>query len=117
MKTDKIFKQNPELSEYFQTSDGQAFYTAEAARMHAKSLADKSVKHVVKGAGAEETEKNPAEPKKPAAEEPTEREALIARYTELYGKAPAKNAKDETLQARIEEKETELKAQADETED
>lgn len=112
MKTDRIFKQNPDLKEYHKTSDGQAFYTADAARSHAKTLADKTVTHVVR---SEEPQPEP----KPTAPEKTlpGRDELIARYTELYGKAPAKNAKDETIQARIEEKENELKAEADETED
>lgn len=115
MKTDRIFKQNPDLKEYHKTSDGQAFYTADAARNHAKTLADKRVAHVVR---IEETQPQP-EPVKHTSPEKTlpGRDELIDRYTELYGKAPAKNAKDETIQARIEEKEKELKAEADETED
>ena len=65
----KIFKNNPELKEFYQTSDGQAFYTENAARTHARTLKNKSVILVEKSAETaapvedekpEEVEKKPA---------------------------------------------------------
>lgn len=46
----KIFKNNPELKEFYQTSDGQAFFTENAAKLHAKTLKNKSVFLVEKSA-------------------------------------------------------------------
>ncbi len=39
----EIFKANPQLDCYFETTDGECFYTENAAKDHAKSLADKTV--------------------------------------------------------------------------
>lgn len=44
-----IFKANPALEKFHQTSDGQAFYNDSDARLHAKTLKDKTVKVVNKG--------------------------------------------------------------------
>lgn len=43
---DNVFKNNPELKVYYKTADGTAFYTEPDARMHARSLSDKSVEPV-----------------------------------------------------------------------
>lgn len=43
---DKVFKNNPDLKVYYKTADGTAFYTEPDARMHARSLSDKSVEPV-----------------------------------------------------------------------
>jgi hypothetical protein len=51
----EIFDQNPSLKEYFETSDGKKFYNDNAAHNHARLLVDKEVKHVKRGATAEET--------------------------------------------------------------
>lgn len=40
------FKDNPKLQEYFETSDGTAFYKEDTARDYARTLEDKSVKSV-----------------------------------------------------------------------
>ena len=40
------FKNNPDLKEYFETSDGQKFYKEDLAKNHARSLDDKGVTHV-----------------------------------------------------------------------
>lgn len=96
MKKDTIFEQHPTLKKYFQTSDGTAFYTQDAANNHAKTLSDKEVKEV---------ERNDEPADEPEDEERT---ALIQKYTELYGQAPAKNIGLKKLQERIAEKEAEL---------
>ena len=43
-----IFKANPSLDCYFETSDGNAFYTENAAKSYAKDLDDKKVKTIYK---------------------------------------------------------------------
>ena len=42
----EIFKNNPNLQEAFVTSDGNPFYSKNAAENHAKTLEDKTVKHL-----------------------------------------------------------------------
>lgn len=57
---DQIFKSNPNLKEYFRTSDGIAFFTDNAARNHARSLENKTittVKNNKQEKGAPETSK------------------------------------------------------------
>ncbi len=46
MATDKVFKQHPELKQYFKTSDGAAFYKKEHASAHARSLKNRKVEEV-----------------------------------------------------------------------
>lgn len=41
-----IFKTNPNLKEFFKTSDGEAFYQESNAHNHAKSLEDKTVETI-----------------------------------------------------------------------
>lgn len=43
----EIFKTNPNLKEVHMTSDGQCFYNEYDAKMHAKTLKDKTVELVV----------------------------------------------------------------------
>ena len=43
-----IFKKNPDLPEVFITSDDNPFYTQNAAEIHAKTLQDKTIKHLKK---------------------------------------------------------------------
>lgn len=40
------FKNNPDLNEYFETSDGTKFYKEDLAKNHARSLKDTGVSHV-----------------------------------------------------------------------
>jgi len=105
----QVFKNHPDLTEFFQTSDGQAFYTENAARTHARTLKNKTVVLVQKSDQPEETK--PAGKTVKLPKKNKERDELVARYAELYGKAPSANSKVETLKKRIEEKEAELKAQ------
>lgn len=50
-----VFTDNPDLQAYHETSDGRAFYKANDAKNHAKTLTDKTVKLVERG---EESEDN-----------------------------------------------------------
>lgn len=43
MKKTEIFKANPNMDCFFETTDGNAFYTESAAKNHAKTLKDKKV--------------------------------------------------------------------------
>ena len=45
---DNLFKDKPELQEYFETSDGTKFYTENMAKNHARDLEDKKVTHVTR---------------------------------------------------------------------
>jgi len=47
MKNHEIFKTNPNLKEVHMTSDGQAFYNDNDAKMHAKTLEKKEVELVL----------------------------------------------------------------------
>lgn len=40
---ENLFKQYPNLEEYFETSDGQKFFKETAAKTHARTLEDKKV--------------------------------------------------------------------------
>lgn len=115
MKTDMIFKSHPHLDEYFTTSDGQAFFSENAATVHAKTLKNKAVKCVIKSAEMEKPETPAKEPKIVPIEKETdaERDQLIERYVELFGKKPNHNSKNETIEAAIAKKEAELAAEAE----
>ena len=52
----EIFKANPQLDCYFETTDGECFFTDNAAKDHAKSLAVKTVKTHHKSDYVEPTE-------------------------------------------------------------
>lgn len=47
---DKVFKNHPNLKVYYKTADGVAFYTENAAQLHAKSLEKKEIKAVFRSA-------------------------------------------------------------------
>ena len=59
------FKNNPELHEYFETSDGQKFYSENLAKNHARSL-DGKVKHVTRNDEENDTEAAEVKPEKAA---------------------------------------------------
>lgn len=42
----KLFENNPNITEYFETSDGSKFYTENLAKNHARDLKDKAIKTV-----------------------------------------------------------------------
>ena len=72
----EIFKANPQLDCYFETADGECFFTENAAKNHAGSLANKTVKSHHKSDYVEPTEEveEVVEPTEPVQEtdEPTE---------------------------------------------
>lgn len=43
----EIFKHHPNLKEAYKTSDGQHFYQEDRAKLHAKSLEDKKIEHLI----------------------------------------------------------------------
>lgn len=107
MKTDITFKQNPNLKEYWKTSDGQAFYREQDARNHAKTLSNKSVEHQVRGIESD----NVALDKKvqvKKADDSAEREELVAQYLKLFSKKPNHNMGLDKMRNQIQDKLAEL---------
>ena len=82
----EIFKANPQLDCYFETTDGESFFTDNAAKDHAKSLADKTVKTHHKSDYVEPTEEveEVVEPTEPIEEtdEPTQEVEEVVEPTE-----------------------------------
>ena len=59
----EIFKANPNLDCYFETTDGECFFTENAAEAHSKTLKDKKVKAVYNEALKKKVSSEPVEPK------------------------------------------------------
>lgn len=59
----EIFKANPNLDLYYQTSDGEPFFTENAAHNHAKSLKNKSVTPVYRSDAEESDEEDSTDQK------------------------------------------------------
>lgn len=125
----KIFNDNPELKEFYATSDGTAFYYESDAKNHARTLENKQIEHCVRGGFVEKIPVKLQEAAKPEEDTAPEdegnadadadapnREELVERYIELFDKKPAANMKLETLMARIAEAENE-NPEENETED
>ena len=99
----EIFKANPQLDCYFETTDGECFFTDNAAKDHAKSLADKTVKTHHKSDYVEPTEEveEVVEPTEPVEEievtaeivEPTEPVEPVASVEPKATEGKAKNQK------------------------
>lgn len=51
-----VFKDNKNLKEYWETSDGTPFYTENMAKNHASGLEDKNVKHVERSESESESD-------------------------------------------------------------
>ena len=79
----EIFKANPQLDCYFETADGESFFTENAAKNHAGSLANKTVKSHHKSDYVEPTEEV-VEPTEPVQEttEPTQEVEEVVEPTE-----------------------------------
>ena len=91
-----IFEENPKLDCYFETSDGNPFYTENAAQYHAKDLEDKSVKAIYRKDFVEETETAEADTKaKEEADAKAQEEADAKAKEEADAKADVspKNSK------------------------
>lgn len=97
-KADEIFGMYPEFKKLFLTSDKQGFSNKTDAEAWAQTLTDKKVYEFEKDVVVDDV-KEPTEVK---------RDELVAEYTRLFGKAPAHNAKAETLQKKIAEKQQEI---------
>ena len=99
----EIFKANPQLDCYFETADGECFFTENAAKNHAGSLAKKTVKTHHKSDYVEPTEEveEVVEPTEPVEEievtaeivEPTEPVEPVASVEEKATEGKAKNQK------------------------
>lgn len=116
-KLQLIFGSHPKVDVFYVTSDDQAFYHENDADNHAKTLANKSVlkaerrNYLLGKAGAEAEVQSGDE-----AKDADSRKALAALHKELFGKAPAKNAKLETIKAKVEAEQARLAAAADDAE-
>lgn len=88
-------KSNADTKEVHVTSDGTLFLKESFAKEHARSLQPENPTY--------ETFKRDEK-----VVETLDREALVKEFTELYGKAPAQNAKDATILEKIEAKKAEL---------
>ncbi|WP_312207685.1 hypothetical protein [Empedobacter sp.] len=104
------------LQEVYVCSDKQGFTEKERANDHSRYLSDKTVHHFTSDSVLifEEGKKEPVAKVK-ATETDEERQQLVARYEELYGKKPNHLTGVEKLKTQIQEKETELASKSDET--
>ena len=88
-------KSNADTKEVHVTADGTLFLKESYAKEHARSLQPENPTYETFKRGEK-------------AAETSDREALVKEFTELYGKAPAQNAKDATILEKIEAKKAEL---------
>lgn len=56
-----VFKDNPNMKSYFQTSDGTKFYDENSAKNHGKTLQDQSVEEVKRSAKIEDSKATKAD--------------------------------------------------------
>ncbi len=83
---DNIFEQHPNLKQYFKTADGQAFYEHSDAKLHVRTLEDKSI----------ETVEKPVKVEKEVVEENTTEAKKVDGNTEkVVSKTKSKTAKSE----------------------
>ncbi|TWI22196.1 hypothetical protein [Sphingobacterium siyangense] len=97
----KHFKNNPDLLEYFETSDGQAFYKKQDAKNYAKGLTDKSVSKVERTSEDDENQEESGKKGKKTAVEQIEAISLVDT---LEGLAPFESDKRATVVAALEER-------------
>lgn len=97
-KANEMFGMYPQFDKLYLTADEQGFSKETDAEAHAQTLEEKKVFEFER---EDETETAKVVELNP------ERDALVEKYTELFGKAPAHNAKVATLQQKIAEKEAE----------
>lgn len=97
-----LFEQYPNMSEYFETSDGEKFFKEEPAKSHGKTLKDKTVKTVLR---PEEKEDQKPESAKEIIAKSVEMDLEDAKEhlaIEEVSEAPRKTVVD-ALQKRISE--------------
>ncbi|WP_144036565.1 hypothetical protein [Sphingobacterium psychroaquaticum] len=97
------FSSHPSVNELHVTSDDLMFLNASDAKNHAVSLDDKEVT-IAKRSDYVTAAKLPVDDN----QLDLEREALISKHTELFGKPPAKTAGIEKLKVKIETEEKRL---------
>lgn len=97
----KHFKNNPDLLEYYETSDGQAFYKKQDAKNYAKGLTDKSVKKVERTSEDDEDQEDTGKKGKKTAVEQIE---AISQAGTLEGLAEFESDKRATVVAALEER-------------
>lgn len=100
-----LFKQYPNLTEYFKTSDGETFYKEEPAKTHARSLENKKVERVERPSETLESKTETAKDiiAKAALMDLETAKDYLAKEEEL--EQPRKTVTD-ALQKRIDELET-----------
>lgn len=103
------FGAHPSVKELHVSSDDQMFLTASDAQNHANTLENKDVETVHRKDYVKSVEA-PAVPN----QLDLEKEALKAKYLELFGKAAAPNASIEKLKNKIQNEETKRANEAEE---
>lgn len=101
----QLFKQYPNMTEYYETSDGQKFFKEEPAKTHARTLKDKKVTTVPKPEESEDNEGSKQETAKEIIAKLPEMDLAIAQdylAAEESLEAPRKTVTD-ALQKRIAE--------------
>lgn len=114
IKLEYAFGHHRKVDVFYVTSDDQIFTLESDARNHAKSLDKKEVESYRRNeilGGPSDKEKEELQ----QAAEDDHREFLFERHEELFGKLPAKNAKNETIEKKIADHEHKL-AEEEETE-
>jgi hypothetical protein len=106
MKKPEIFKTNPNLKEVHMTSDGQAFYNDNDAKMHAKSLEDKKVELVLNPdhieVVAEEVEETEETEETKATLEVVTEETASTEVEETSTEVQTASTEDETASTEVE---------------
>lgn len=95
------FKNNPDLLEYYQTSDGEAFYKKQDAKNYGKTLTDKSIKKVERTSEDDEDQEDTAKKGKKTAVEQIEAISLVETLDDLVAFEGDKRA---TVVAALEER-------------
>lgn len=98
----ELFATHPEVDKFYLTSDNQAFIQEHHADAHAQTLKDKKVKAYTREVASVQEDAGDT------GADVTEKEALQARYLELFGKKANHLLGVEKLKAAIAEKEAEL---------
>lgn len=118
-----VFAQYPKAENdiLYSTSDERIFLSEGYAKSHAFKLKDNKVDEHRRADYSEAKENKKSDqapapkktdtPKAPSNQLDLEREALIVKFTELYGKAPSKSISVKTLKDKVAEKEALLNVQ------
>ncbi|MDB0603187.1 hypothetical protein PL373_19050 [Tenacibaculum maritimum] len=96
-----VFKENPKLKSYFQTEDNVKFFTESDAKNHARTLKDKTVTEVKKGASKKDVQLTPMQEAKNrvAAIEKLETVEAVEKALENETAATVKKAGADRIEA------------------